>query len=167
MDDLLEFYKKHKIQINLGKMSTLEFWQECVENFGLKKTEGFDLPKWWVADYKVIETIHNLIYSLEDKVEIGIISNSSTGIWEAALNDGLVPRIKYKQVLLSCNLGIKKPDSQIFELAQNKAGVEPWEILFVDDQMKNLVIPKEMGWGTVLFDQTNAEIGVKQIVNQL
>jgi FMN phosphatase YigB (HAD superfamily) len=167
MDEFIEFYDKYDLDINLGKVSTEEYWKKCIERFKLENAEDYDLPKWWVADYKIIKPVNEMIFGLVGKIDMGIISNINSGIWEAAVKYEYVPNIEYKQILLSYKLGIKKPDRKIFEIAQEKSGVHPEEILFIDDQLKNLTVPEEMGWKTVLFDQSQSERGVDEIKNSL
>lgn len=165
--DFMKFYDLFDLDINLGKLSTEEYWAHCIQNFNLKNANTYDLPKHWVADYKIIQPINKLIYSLEGKLDIGIISNINSGIWEAGLKYGYVPNINYKQVLLSYQLKIRKPNQEIYLLAQKLSGVQPQEILFVDDKESNLAIPRDMGWETVLFDQLQAEDGVKNILKKI
>jgi FMN phosphatase YigB (HAD superfamily) len=99
-------------------------------------------------------------------MNIGIISNINSGIWEAALRDSWVPSVNYKSVILSCKVGVAKPSREIYELAQKESGVNPNEILFIDDKETNLTEPLNMGWTTVLFDPNKTEEGVEKI-NQL
>ena len=166
-DELVKFCSQFDSDLNIGKMKTEEFWEKCIEKYGLKNASDYNLPKWWVYDYKIIKPVNKLIYSLEDKIDMGIISNINSGVWEAAFGDKWVPNIKYKHVLLSCDLGIKKPDKTIYEIAQEKSGVSPEEILFIDDREVNLIIPNQMGWKTILFDQFKAEDGVKRILEKI
>ena len=46
----------------------------------------------------------------------------------------LVPNINYSVIIDSSEVHMKKPDKDIYELAQKKAGVLPSEILLIDDR---------------------------------
>ena len=162
-EEFKKFYADFDHDLAFGKISNDYFWKRCVEKFCLKNAESYDFPKSWVSDYKIIKPINELIYSLEGKIEIGILSNVNPGVWEAALKDNWVPNIKYKNTFLSYKLGMVKPNPKIYELAQSQSQVKPEEILFVDDRAENLITPKEMGWKTVLFDQKMAKECVKKI----
>ncbi|MBP9817895.1 HAD hydrolase-like protein [Candidatus Shapirobacteria bacterium] len=166
-DNFVDFFVQHKMELITGKIKTEEFWKKCIEKYQLKDAGDYDLVKWWVSDYKTIKPISKLIYDLAHEVEIGIISNINSGLWEDMVKVGIVPNIEYKKILLSCNLGIKKPDKKIYEIAQNEAGVGPDEILFVDNQEKNLVVPRELGWNTLLFDRDLSEEMVEEITRIL
>lgn len=162
-DNFLDFYNQFDSDLSEGKIKTEEFWGKGIEKYGLKNAEDYDLPTSWVSDYQIIQPVNNLIYFLEDKIDIGIISNIGSGIWEAAVKQKMVPNIKYKKVYLSCDLKMMKPGSDIYEKVQKESMVKPGEILFVDDKEKNLAIPKHLGWKTMLFDMTKAEEGVEEI----
>ncbi|MFZ2152740.1 MAG: hypothetical protein WAV41_01650 [Microgenomates group bacterium] len=166
-DDFLAFYIQHKHDLINGKIKTGEFWRKCVDYFHLKSAEDYDFVKWWVSDYKPVKPIGKFIHNMAKKIEIGVISNINSGMWEEMIKTGLIPDIKYQKILLSCNLGIKKPNREIYELAQSEYRVRSEQILFVDNQEKNLVIPREMGWNTLLFDQTKPEEGVSEITKAL
>jgi len=162
-----EFYTIYDDEMGIGRMTTKEFWGKCIERFDLKDAENFDIAKAWVSDYEIIWPTQKLIKELEGKIEVGIISNVAAGIWEKAVENGMAPDIKYGRVYLSGDLKIMKPDRRIYELVLENSGVEPEEILFVDDLEKNLEIPQQMGWKTVCFDQLAAEEGVEEIKRKL
>jgi len=75
----------------------------------------------------------------------------------------MVPNIKYKKVYLSYQLGLIKPDIELFKLVQTESGVNPEEILFVDDKSENLIAPTNLGWKTILFNPNQAQEGVDKI----
>jgi len=162
-DDFIDFYNQFDSDLSEGKVKTEEFWGKCIEKYNLKNAKDYDLPKSWVSDYDIIQPINDLIYLLENKIDIGIISNIGSGIWQAALKHKMVPNIKYKKVYLSYDLKMMKPNSEIYEKIQKESLVKAGEILFVDDKEINLLVPKSIGWKTVLFDMTKAEDGVKEI----
>jgi putative hydrolase of the HAD superfamily len=58
----------------------------------------------------------------------------------------------FDPVLLSCESGYAKPDQQFYELAIEKLGVEPEEILLIDDQLKCLEPARSMGIHTLKAD---------------
>jgi FMN phosphatase YigB (HAD superfamily) len=162
-DNFSNFYKKFENDLSLGKITTDEFWEKCIEKYNLNKAKNYSFIKWWVLGYKTIKPIGDLIYSLENKIDIGIISNIGSGNWKLALKYKKAPAIKYKKVYLSYKLKMKKPDPNIYEKIQKETKVNPNELLFIDDKEENLAIPKKMGWKTVLFDMNEAETGIKKI----
>jgi FMN phosphatase YigB (HAD superfamily) len=166
-DEFKSFYNDFVLDMDVGKESVFGFWKKSVEKFGLKNALEYNLAKSWVSDYKIIQPVFEMIHSLEGKVDMGIISNIHADVWWAAFEDNWVPKIKYKEILLSSDLGVIKPSRDIYEIAQEKANVKAEEILFIDDKEENLFEPKQMGWKTVLFDQNKAIDGVNKIMELL
>ncbi len=163
IDNFFKVYNEFDYNMSLGKITTEKFWKECIKKFNLKNADDYDLPKSWVLDYEIIKPVNELVYYLENKIDIGIISNVTSDIWEAALKHKMVPNIAYKKVFLSYKLGILKPDLEIYKIIQKESKIKGEEILFIDDLEENLVVPQELGWKTVLFDRFNAEEGINKI----
>ncbi len=167
IDEFKNFYNDFVLDMDVGKESVSGFWKKSVEKFGLKNALDYNLPKSWVSDYKIIYPVFEMIHSLEGKVDMGIISNIHADVWWAAFEDNWVPKVNYKQILISSDLGVTKPSRDIYKIAEERSKVLPEEILFIDDKEENLIEPKKMGWKTVTFDQTNAIDGVNKIMELL
>lgn len=64
-------------------------------------------------------------------------------------------------VVLSGEVGLRKPEAAIFELTSRQLGVHPTEIVFVDDHVSNVRAARELGWITVwhqAYEQTAQEL---------
>lgn len=66
---------------------------------------------------------------------------------------GLPVKEYYKGMFLSYEMKMMKPDHEIFLEAARRAGVEPSEVLFVDDSSKNVAAAAELGFKTVVLPQ--------------
>lgn len=67
--------------------------------------------------------------------------------WDDRLSDGR----PFDGVVDSSKVGLRKPDSRIYELALRRFRLQPEDCVFVDDKEENLVPAREMGMRTVLF----------------
>lgn len=54
--------------------------------------------------------------------------------------------------LISAQIHSRKSEKYIFEDTLSKLNVTPEECVFIDNTEKNLIIPKQMGMSTLLFD---------------
>jgi len=69
-------------------------------------------------------------------------------------SDVLIPKKEFafiKKKVISCDVGMRKPNKQIYELALKKLGVEADEAVFIDDQEWNIVPAHKLGLNTILF----------------
>lgn len=116
------------------------------------RAQGVDVP----SDYEQrwIDTLHAhmspdagvlaLIDTLKaDGYRIMLLSNvwplSERVIREQGWYDA------FERLYLSCELGMRKPDAEIYEHVLRDTGLAPDEILFVDDKAQNLEYPASRG----------------------
>ena len=57
----------------------------------------------------------------------------------------------FKKIYVSSAIGMAKPNRDIYEYVQNDQGEEYSSFTMIDDNPKNLVEPKKLGWKTILF----------------
>lgn len=96
-----------------------------------------------VEHYKeVVEYIH----SLKDKCKIGILSNLNA--FDRKRIDEHMDFKKFDYVFLSFEIGIKKPDREVYEYVSDKLKVAPENILFIDDKIINIKAAESCGWKT-------------------
>jgi epoxide hydrolase-like predicted phosphatase len=90
-------------------------------------------------------------------VRTGLVSNSwGTRRYDRELLDRL-----FDGVVISGEIGIRKPAPEIYELAAQQIGLPPSRCVFVDDLPFNLKPAAELGMATILHadsDQTIAEL---------
>jgi len=91
--------------------------------------------------------------ALRPRVRTGILSNSFVGASEreeAAY--GLVSLVD--ECVYSHEVGMQKPDPELWKLTCERMGVEPAELLFVDDFEPNITAARAYGMRAVLFGST-------------
>lgn len=54
-------------------------------------------------------------------------------------------------VVISDEVGLRKPEPEIYQLTAGKLGLRPADCVFVDDTARNLVTAQRLGMATVLF----------------
>lgn len=90
-------------------------------------------------------------------VRTGLLSNS----WGAKTYDrSIFPRL-FDVLVISGEEGIRKPEPRIYELAAERMGLAPGELVFVDDLPHNLVPAAEAGMATV--HHTDAATSIAQL----
>jgi FMN phosphatase YigB (HAD superfamily) len=57
-------------------------------------------------------------------------------------------------IIYSHEEGLRKPDRRIFELACERLGVQPVEMVFLDDVEESVAAARELGIHTILFKET-------------
>ena len=83
-----------------------------------------------------------LIDQLRDKVKIYALSNTNVIHKEVNQKRGLFNH--FEQVFLSCDLGIRKPNVQIYSLILKQLNIQSNELLFIDDNEENIQVAKSL-----------------------
>lgn len=69
--------------------------------------------------------------------------------------------------VVSCEVGVIKPEPGIYRLLLGKYGLDPAETLFIDDRQANLDAATAFGISTFLFDSYNAETSCLKLREEL
>ncbi len=114
----------------------------------------FDIGNTLVADHSWIDGAKETLQQFNASgVRLGLISN--TGDLSRAQLTNLLPNdfsfsvFEDSLILLSSEVGIEKPDLRIFLSAIQKAGVSPWECLFVGENLNETLAAQSAGMRSV------------------
>ena len=96
-----------------------------------------------VPYYKnVVEYVH----SLKKKCNIAILSNLMA--FDKVRINKQYNLSKFDKVYLSFEIGMRKPNKEIYEYVQNDLEINPQDILFIDDDEDNIMAAQACGWNT-------------------
>jgi HAD superfamily hydrolase (TIGR01509 family) len=103
---------------------------------------------------------------LRPRYKVGIISNSFVGAREREQE-----RYGFEDmcdcIVYSHEVGIKKPDRRIYEMACERLGVQPSEMIFLDDWPQAIDAAREVGIHGVVFKDTVQAIADIQALLEL
>ena len=85
--------------------------------------------------------------SLKNRCYIGILSNLT--VFDKERLNKQVNLSLYDYVFLSFEMGVRKPDIEIYYKVQEKLPFKPSDILFIDDRYDNIETAKKVGWNTL------------------
>jgi FMN phosphatase YigB (HAD superfamily) len=150
-----EAEEKYDIDANLGKIDIPEVWRKICEELNIKGGEKYPIVKSWVSDYEPILPMHILAKKIAKKYKTGVLSNYYLDFFDESARQGFVPNIKFDEIVISAEVGCKKPEEEIYQIAEDRCGFSGEEIFFIDDKKENLFTAVKMGWQTFLFDYKN------------
>jgi len=163
-EDFENFCKQYRNMGMRGEIDTPEISRFVEEYFNVN-----DVGTRWLSLYRekisIDSEVMDLARSLMKKLTVGILSDMTRSfvpiLKEKGVYEGFDP------VIISCDVGMKKPEKGIYELALERVGVKAEECVFVDDREENLETPREMGIHTIHFRSTDQlkrelkELGVR------
>jgi HAD superfamily hydrolase (TIGR01509 family) len=134
------------IEASLGKMTSADFW----------KRMGLDpmVEDEYLSRHAITS---GLIAFLEEMrvrgVELWCLSNDVSE-WSGKLRRKFEIEGFFRGFIISGDVGMRKPDPAIYELLINRLKFKANDILFVDDNSRNLDAAERKDIGTVLFDSS-------------
>lgn len=127
------------------------------------KTGTFDWKRYYFEVIEPIEPMRELLVWAAERYQVGLLSNIMPGFISTMLERGILPDVPYKAVVDSSEVGVIKPESKIYEIATERAGVAPEEILLIDDSRANLMAAEKLGWKVLWFDDYQTDESVAHI----
>lgn len=116
---------------------------------------AIDWAPYYLQAVEPIKEMHELLAWAGEHYKIGLMSNIMPGMIQAMMDAGIIPKLDYNAIIDSSVEHTIKPEAKIYEIAESRAGVEPSEILLVDDTRANLMAADKKGWSVLWFDDYN------------
>jgi putative hydrolase of the HAD superfamily len=138
--------------LETGELPEPEFERRFGEMLGLESHEG--LIGDMFADLGPDEAMVGAVRDVRAAgTKTGLISNS----WGLSIYDR-APVDLFDVVVISGEVGLHKPQPEIYELACERLGIEPAEAVFVDDLRENCAGAEAVGMTAVLHRETPATL---------
>jgi FMN phosphatase YigB (HAD superfamily)/DNA-binding XRE family transcriptional regulator len=147
-----------------GEISVDDFNKAMAERIGVP---AVDWAHYYFNAIKPIEGMAELITWAASTYRVGLLSNIMPGFLPKMLMDKIIPNLKYDVIIDSSEVGRTKPDPAIYQLATERTGLTPGEILFVDDSRPNIMTAEEAGWHVLWFDGYDPEQSITRIRSAL
>ncbi len=126
------------------------------------KENKIHLPNQWfdrliaakLAAIKEIPGMISLVKQLQHQgYQTALLSNVRSS--QAAIKKQLGYYQLFSPVQLSCDIGIRKPDPQAYEILLSKLHVPPQSVLFIDNRINNVEAAKDVGMDGIVFVDSN------------
>lgn len=142
-----------------GEMPLDDFNRILAEQFH----HMIDWKAYYMRAVSAIKEMHEVAAWAAQTYRIGLLSNIMPGFITDMIQSGLLPDIKYDAIVDSSEVGAIKPEPRIYEIAEQRAGVPPEEILFIDDSRSNIMPASQRGWKVLWFDDYRPEESVARV----
>ena len=151
IDQYLDSIDTAYVSAITGKLSKKEVIETLSKNFKIpsKKLKKLYLDS-YKKNFKQNKELFKELFKLKKQgYKIAVLSDK----WFLS-KEALMPEKIYKnfdETIVSCDVGVRKPNQKIYQLAVKKLKVSPKEILFIDNQKWNILPAKKLGMNTILF----------------
>jgi epoxide hydrolase-like predicted phosphatase len=142
---------KHVVDLRTGKIDVKEFWMRFFSEFNLPLPEDYE-KLWlinWQEKFELYQPVIDLVKELQSAAIVcTVLSNTITPHANFARERGGYDI--FDHLFLSHEIGMQKPDRDIYEFTLHELNAKPEESIFIDDYDLNLVVPQELGITTIL-----------------
>jgi putative hydrolase of the HAD superfamily len=128
---------------------------------------SLDWEQYYLDAVEPIPEMQKLVAWASENYRIGLLTNIMPGFVDAMRSRGLLPGLPYDTIIDSSVVGAIKPEAEIYQVAFEKAGVEPKEILLVDDSRANIMAAEHLGWHVLWFDDSRPEEATARVRSAL
>lgn len=143
--DIDEFARELRNQLNLSLDDNYSMLDDLISRFDQ------NLPLWEMAK------------TLKQSLGVGLLTNMYPRMLPKLIEAELVPRLDWDSIVDSSVVGMEKPNSDIYEYAQDKAGAPVSEILFIDNREENIEAAKNLGWQGFLYDPADYDKSTQEL----
>jgi putative hydrolase of the HAD superfamily len=156
-DDADAFFRtsrRHRLAYDIGDVSADEFWRLVGSEAGraydaavLSQLCVEDAACWAVPNTELAAWLQAL---RAEGLRLALLSNMPREQW-AALKDGLAWLSACDVVVLSYEIGLAKPNPEIYRRCLDQMAMRPDEVLFIDDQPDNITAAMKLGLNALRF----------------
>jgi len=147
--------------LRAGLINDKEFW-----NFAQKQLpEGYDadtVKNYWYDGYILDENVFNLVKKLHGKYKLFIFSGNIKSRVEY-LEKKYNFRKYFDLEVYSYDYHLNKPQKEFVDVLIKKSGLNPQEMIFIDDNEEVLKPAEELGIRTIIYETGN----IRDLENKL
>jgi HAD superfamily hydrolase (TIGR01509 family) len=132
---------------NLGMVSHDEFSSAMADKLNISQEAwSQSIRHAELQDLELLEYIE----ALHQKYKIGMLSNSNKGVIESKIDERWLKQC-FDVIIISAEVGLVKPNPEIYQLTADRLGVETDECIFVDDRKSFTDAASDLGMKSIVY----------------
>ena len=148
---------RHLPGLETGLLSSEEFWEKLSGSIA-ESGHGKSVPSWKFKGFwegiltdvlQVNREVVDLVRKLKAHVRVAVLSNVIKEHAVVLQREQVYEH--FNPVVLSCKVGLRKPDPAIFVKAAEIAKTKPDRCMLIDDDANNIEAAKKAGFETLHF----------------
>ncbi len=140
-------------ELETGRIEEHDFERRFAERLGLG--DATDLIDGMFRGMKPSEPMVAAVRAARDSgIRTGLVSNS----WSTSHYDRSLLAELFDAVVISAEVGLHKPEPEIYLLASKRLGVEPEQCVFIDDLRENCAGAEAVGMRAILHRDAAATV---------
>lgn len=145
VEDMIPFYKNEFRLCQQGKADLKEEVAKYLPKWKWDRGADAFLEYWFTTDAKADEQVFEVVEELRGKGVKVYLATDQEKYRAQYLLEKLGFKNKFDGCFFSCNLGYQKSEPEYFEKIMQKLGVSADELVYWDDDQKNVDVAKSLG----------------------
>lgn len=147
---------------NIGAITAEEYFRRCAARLGSEEDlVGAIIEDAFSGDC-LNQELATYVGDLRPRLRVGALSNTWSFGRMLIERRGITKL--FDLIVLSAEVGVKKPDRRIYEILLNRLGTLPDETVFIDDNPENVATALDLGIRGIQFHSTAQVIGALDVV---
>jgi len=162
-----EIFNEFEPEICVSKKSLDEFLRTVASELELSLPADYSMLDDFVDRFEANQNLHPILNKLSEHYQLGLLTNMYPDMLDRIKKRSILPPIEWGVVIDSSVEGIRKPQDEIYKLAEEKSGFEGGRILFVENSAMHVNAAKKRGWQTLLYDPSDISGSNKELEMKL
>jgi len=147
--DRIVFNSESGMQAATGAITSRQHWEAVMKRLKRPLEELELIRDEFFAGDIIDRDIVNFLRSLRGTHQTGLISNNWSDLRDYLAREKIIDA--FDHIIISAEVGVAKPEPEIFRIALEQAGVKPEEAVFVDDFHVNIEGCEKVGMKGIHF----------------
>jgi len=148
------FMGKYKSDLTRGKISLIDIYSKIIKKFGLKNFDPKEIVNKHLKIFqRIIENLNeevlSLVKKLRENYSVVCLVNAELDVVPLVRKRGVYDY--FEHAYISTELGMEKPNPEIYLTVLNDLNCKPWEVIFIDDKEKNVNSARKLGINSILY----------------
>jgi putative hydrolase of the HAD superfamily len=150
---------------SIGAISEDEHWASVVHKLHLPASDIQSVRDDFFAGDITDRKLLDFMRGLRKTVKVGLISNAWSGLRPWIISQKFEDA--FDTMTISAEVGVMKPDAQIYHLALESLSVHPEEAILLDDFIENVKGAQEVGMAAIHFVEPEQALKeLEQLLNK-
>lgn len=149
--EIAPFFKGPFKKCVLGAADLVEEVAPYLQTWGWDGTVSEFLDFWFESDSSTNEAAMQLAKTLTKSGVRSVVASTQEAHRANYLDTEMHFSEFFYDQFYSCRVGVEKPNSKYYNYVQDAVNAEPEEILFLDDQARNIDGARQAGWNAELY----------------
>ncbi len=144
------YFSNTNDKVDLGEITMDQFYECVLDTLQISRDKKHILEEVFNEKAYIDADLLKQIMEMGREYKIGLLSNYSNNLRPRIEKEWAMGGV-FDEIIISCEVGMVKPDPAIFNLMLDRLGVKADESVFIDDRIKNIEGAKKIGLHTIFF----------------